>query len=416
MASFQCEKCWFVNLQGRLPDPRSPVDVRLCQYVRRANLDAMWSKEPGTVATNGVQMRKARKLQAELGLESPNYPPLGPWPLDDTVGMTTCVTMLRASVKPGAYNESHQEFQTIRKLRTTYTNVWRICEESESLNLVFTGEKGTKYRTTYGETDSFFFNLFTAGLEKRMDKEVRSDLGLEFSLALKILRQVEEELGVSTTSPTRRRALIMFGGYLVIGYAGSLRGNEGFYVEGRSLIRDLFVGKKHEDRPHVKVQLFGKFKGETNEATSTLIFANESRNGLKIREWVERLAGVLYVEGALGRKGTYIPAICDKKGRVLGYNIINKEFKEQLVKLQEKGVAGLPADLDVKKRFSINRSLRRGSRTRAQAMRVDKDIVDLINRWSRYDTKGGRPKLTMYDHYAEMTQLLDIYTIYSASL
>jgi len=49
---FQCDTCHFVNIMKREPLDDLASDVRMLKCIRRVNLDAFWSREPGTV--NGV--------------------------------------------------------------------------------------------------------------------------------------------------------------------------------------------------------------------------------------------------------------------------------------------------------------------------------------------------------------------------
>ena len=416
MLPFQCDVCWFLNLRGRAPRNNCLEDDSLRIHIRRANLDAMWAKEPGTVRSVLGQEKKARELLLELGLEDPNYPTRGPWPVGDPLGMTTCLVILQASKRKGRHQSQYQQFDTIRKLRGVYTNLYQSSPVAEGHSLVFAGEKGRKYRTAHGDTESLFFKLFVMGLEKRMDKEVRSNIGLEFEILMQLLKNLEEDCRLPVVSRERRRFLAVFGAYLVIGYGGSLRGNEGFFVEAKRLIQDIHVGIVDPAHPHVCVPLYGRFKNEANEATSLLLLANESKHGLPMRRWVERLAGVLLLEGALKREGSHVPAICEADGTLMESSKINSEFLDQLERIQRELPMLIGDKVKVRQRYGISRSLRRGSRTRAQKMRVEKDIVELINRWSRYESVRGRPSLTMFEHYAEMKQLLDIFVIYSESL
>ena len=123
------------------------------------------------------------------------------------------------------------------------------------------------------------------------------------------------------------------------------------------------------------------------------------------------------MEGALEREGTHVPAICEASGELMERSLINNEFMSQLEEIQKEEPELMSSKIKVRQRYSINRSLRRGSRTRAQVKRVDEDIIELINRWSKFEAvRRGRPALSMYEHYAEMKQLLEIYVIYSESL
>ena len=150
-------------------------------------------------------------------------------------------------------------------------------------SLVLAGDKGKKYMVTMGGTESYLFKLFNQGLENRMDKDVRSDLGLSFELFKEILYQVEVQLQAKRTNIKRRRFSIVFGAYMSLSYGGSLHGNEGFFLEGNALLQDINKGKNHATFQHVVCSLLGKFKGETNEATSTLVLANVSRFGIHFR-------------------------------------------------------------------------------------------------------------------------------------
>jgi hypothetical protein len=50
---FQCDLCHFRNLQGRNPRPaQAPKDMLVMDCIRRANLDAIWAREPSTIVGN----------------------------------------------------------------------------------------------------------------------------------------------------------------------------------------------------------------------------------------------------------------------------------------------------------------------------------------------------------------------------
>jgi hypothetical protein len=56
------------------------------ECIRRANLDAIWAREPTTIAGNLSQARKMEEFGDSLGFTHV-VPPMGPFPLDDTFGM-----------------------------------------------------------------------------------------------------------------------------------------------------------------------------------------------------------------------------------------------------------------------------------------------------------------------------------------
>ena len=61
---------------------------------------------------------------------------------------------------------------------------------------------------------------------------------------------------------------------------------------------------------------------------------------------------------------------------------------------------------DIEERFSIFRSLRRASDTRAIEMKVAEADIDVVNRWKGVEAaKGSRPSRSMRQHYAEVEHL-----------
>ena len=45
---FQCDLCWFRNLQNQNPSPESYKDSILMGHIQRVNLDLIWSRSPNT--------------------------------------------------------------------------------------------------------------------------------------------------------------------------------------------------------------------------------------------------------------------------------------------------------------------------------------------------------------------------------
>lgn len=93
-----------------------------------------------------------------------------------------------------------------------------------------------------------------------------------------------------------------------------MRGHEGFYTDlaatrkfldkGRdgvlpkgALQRRMLTEAECAHLPEVCLCLIGKFKGETGERHFSIVLANESSSGLKIRWWIEKLVEVCEIEG-----------------------------------------------------------------------------------------------------------------------
>ena len=78
---FQCDQCHFINIQGRDPYALSENDMILLVKIRRATLDAFWSRGPGKVKVNFNMVNSLGKVVGdELVLET-WIPPLGIYPI-----------------------------------------------------------------------------------------------------------------------------------------------------------------------------------------------------------------------------------------------------------------------------------------------------------------------------------------------
>ena len=62
MPPFQCDRCWFVNLKRSLPVEGKLGDENLLTYIRRVNLDILWSRSPSTVNTNKGNFSKTLRM------------------------------------------------------------------------------------------------------------------------------------------------------------------------------------------------------------------------------------------------------------------------------------------------------------------------------------------------------------------
>lgn len=96
MTQFQCERCHFVNIQGRLPIDGFPKDVALLRNIQRATLDAFRARDDDEVADSCHSFREYVQCCAEMGVAVPLPPPA---PVRDGQGMAAaaaCVAIADA--------------------------------------------------------------------------------------------------------------------------------------------------------------------------------------------------------------------------------------------------------------------------------------------------------------------------------
>jgi hypothetical protein len=78
MCLFQCDLCHFRNIQERDPGFGNRIDILLLQCIRRASLDAFWSREPSTARANALGARRLEEIGDTLGMRSVCPPPWVP--------------------------------------------------------------------------------------------------------------------------------------------------------------------------------------------------------------------------------------------------------------------------------------------------------------------------------------------------
>jgi len=346
----------------------------------------------------------------DLGV-NPTYPALDPYPVEDNVGFTVALQMLKASTLSGKYSDDHQQFDTIRSIRTAFYNVYE-ASWMNNINLhTMKGEKGAILRSTTCPTQSLFFQKFVKGLLGRMGKDIRSNAGLSHEVLILMLDKAEEDLNNDSLSWNEKRFILLCSFYFVVCFGGSLRGSEGFMIERSDLIDHIERGKHDDDIPHVVVPLLGRFKGETGERSHLLLLVNTTSSGIQIRKWIGRVVALLKIEGLEGVG----PAMCNSDGSPMSSFEVDRYFKDQLEVVQKKRPDLIESHINVHEDFGIFRSIRKGSESRATEMGVCSQEIDLINRWRKMEGSQRR-NMPMRDYYLDMLLIKRRYLRYSQAL
>ena len=412
MVPFQCEWCWFVNIKGRDVQPGHYTDLNVLPYLRRFNLDMMWSKEKSTVQSNLLAYKSYCAILAVWQIEPENLA-RGPYAVEDTMGVRTAIAMLRKSQMPGKNVEDHKQFDSIRKLRTALFNINQSSALETSRGLNFQGDAGRIFKLNSAATQSSVFNLFCRGLEKRMGRMVKQDTPLSIQILKEILGNLETCLGNTSTTILEMRRATMLGAFLIIGYTAALRGGEIFLLEATSLFSLLDEGRYFR-RPFVLIPLMGRFKNETGERNVLLPLVQSTSSGLHIRKWVDRLANILVKEGR--HTGPPGPAFCKENGFVISYAEMNYSFHRELECVQQRRRDLIPSNVDVTDHWNIYRSLRRGATVRATELDFGETCIDMNNRWRKNQTVRRRPNLKMREIYLDIKCTINTHLSFSEQL
>jgi hypothetical protein len=197
-------------------------------------------------------------------------------------------------------------------------------------------------------------------------------------------------------------------------YMISLRGSEGFLL-------DLGGLRKHAVDPskalnYFIIPLLGKVKGEHHDRCHLLPCSFKTISGIKPYVWLERLVRVKALQGLVDG-----PAISDERGRVLNSSTIDQGMHEVLEEVFLSRRELFPSTItdreDIVANYHAFRSFRRSSDTRALDKGVNKDDIDIVNRWHQVEkADGNRPSFDMRHHYAQYELLVQPFLRYTSAM
>jgi hypothetical protein len=244
-----------------------------------------------------------------------------------------------------------------------------------------------------------------------MGQDWRPNKALSTDLLLTYLRSIQNKIVESETISEENRWLVL-GVYSVKTYVVSLRGSEGFLLDLGGLRVHGISGEKQPK--YFLIPLMGKVKGEHHDRCHLLPCCFQTASGIRPYDWIRKLQDLKEKQGLMDG-----PAISDDKGRVLTSTIIDHGMHEVLEELYDKDRDLFPPSISSKEEIASSyhafRSFRRSSDTRALNQGVNRDDIDLVNRWHQVEkADGNRPAFDMRHHYAQYELLVDPFLRYTS--
>ena len=408
---FECDDCSFWRLQGRNPNPNIPNDRLLQVYIRRANLDAFWSRRPGTVY--GLSNLFAEQVSVGEHFGFPMFGPLGPFGIAYESGLRAAIGVLWRSQQPGRH-EAKMKFSSARKARALHTDVYNASARGVEGALVWRSDR-TRFVATAAPSDSGWFNCFMVGFKARVGERRKQDAAIPIGVMVLKQRLLEDEWSAAVARsdlPAQRLTAERAAFYLFL-YCGSLRGFEGPKVVLGDLRKQIVApgsaGARHYP-PHVGLPLAGRFKARSQEQRAIMIpIAYRTASGLQPGLWAERLVGVLE---KFGITTGWVFQTAD--GEQMRMSDFEDDFYERLLRVQQIDPSLFTEGTDILEDFQLSRSHRRGATTRATAAGVLGTDIDWINRWNigaDHDASGPMRVL-----YSDRVQLINVFLRFSAAL
>mmetsp|Transcript_17572 Transcript_17572/g.49643 ORF Transcript_17572/g.49643 Transcript_17572/m.49643 type:complete len:426 (+) Transcript_17572:14374-15651(+) len=406
MVPFQCDTCHFRNIMKRSPTDHIENDCTILQYIRRANLDAFWSRESSTVAHN---LREARRMETRvadrLGIPSISRP-MGPFPLDDVYGMAGAIAILDRSLDKGKY-ATHVQYETFRKTRSTITNIHQASVAGLG-DSVMAYERSKMWMSSV-PSHQFWFTRFMEGVHRRVG-QIRKPARPFTIEEIHELDKVLEEQWMQADDVTEQKRLCEVALLTIIPFCTGLRGEEVLQIDTHRTRQGL-QHLKRDSQPHFRLTIIGRTKGVRQDGAKFEVPCVAVTEGTSLHpaKWVERLVRVLT---KIGKHHGRLVERHLRPGKLVEF--ANDVFLA-IERVQLRGF--IADDIDVRDQYGLDRSARRGSTAHARNMQVPLDIINANNRWRvEANSTTGNPRLDMVDVYSALDALLPTVLEYSRRL
>lgn len=361
LVAFECDFCVFRKVYGRPPNETLELDRFGMGCIRRVVLDSFWSRSRSTVNSNTYRYREIIRMYRSLGFEPPYSPP-GPLPPHDHCGYKIAILMVAKSLEPGRHSATHMQWDTVRKIRASYSNQIRASAVSNSTTLTLSDNKGSGYeRVTVDPCGSLWFNRFMTGCKNRMGQDCRPNRAISSALMVELLRLAESRIRDAEHFEDRER-WVMAGCYFCFCFVVSLRSPEGLMTDLEGL-----TSYANSSNDFVIIPLKGQVKGENHTRQHLLHSVNTTDSGIEVRAWIRRLMTIHSIRGR-----TNGPAFIDPTTMIQSTTAdMNDLFLELLVDLFDSHRRLFGVDIvspsDVSDKYHVFRSFRRGSESQAVA-------------------------------------------------
>jgi hypothetical protein len=377
MISFECDYCIFSKIYRRLPGSggRDEKDTFAMACIRRITLDAFWSRARSTVASNTSLMRAVLKSAFDdFGLTDGPCSDPGPLPNFDHCGYQVAMHMVASSLQRGRYADSHKQWDTIRRIRSVYSNQFKASALANRSTLSLSDTKGSNSpRLTQDPCGSMWFHRFSEGCRRRMGQDWRPNRAISVRLMIELLQGVEQKV-TDASDLEEKFKWVMAGSYFCFCFVVSLRSPEGLLCDLKGVIEHYDNG-----RPYVIIPLLGKVKGEHHSRQHLLPCVAETDSGIAVRTWMTRVLAVHTI-----KKRTDGPFLVNAEGLQSTTSEMNDLFLEILTELFEVRRDLFEVDVrtiaDIQEKYNVFRSFRRGSESRAVAKGVSEADRYVVHR------------------------------------
>jgi hypothetical protein len=334
-------------------------------------------------------------------------PPMGPWPLEDNLGMKATIALLDRSLDKGVYEETVQ-WDTFRRSMSAVTNISQACVGGLK-DSVGAYERNRMFISKV-VTHKFWYSRFMTGVHKRDGQIRRPDKELTIDVIHAADKILETEWGNAITKMQKRKILEM-GTWFLGGFCTGLRGEEMILIELAGTANSL--AHLHDEKDaHFLFVILGRTKGNQDSGAKFAVPCAPVTKGTHLRpgRWVKRLVDNIHGSGR--RTGR----LFSRRLRVPKLHEFEDDFFIVLEKVQATTEL-IPMDLVLRDECGIGRTLQRSVTAHARNMEISIELIKAINRWRvEHASQTGAPRLDLPDVYTSLMSILPTTLRYSLGL
>ena len=262
----------------------------MLEFIRRATLDAFWSRETSTVRGNLKEAKRVYKFIDRMKIPH-IIPPMGPFPLEDVHGMAVACAILDRSLDKGSHEEFVQ-FDTFRRPRSALTNI--IQAGVGGLTDSIGAYERNKLWISAAPTHSFWFNRFIMGVHQRVGDFRRQDEPVTVEILHAVDKILEREWGFVKSNLNshlvRAKKISEMGVWFNGGFCMAARGEEMPLIEFAGSAESLKHLAETSD-PYYCLVITGKTKGVRLSGHKIEVPIVSVTQGTNIRggRWIRRL-------------------------------------------------------------------------------------------------------------------------------
>jgi hypothetical protein len=217
-------------------------------------------------------------------------------------------------------------------------------------------KKGAAGAVSRSPTNSEWFRRFMKGYHRRMGDVWMPDRPVTIQELTRCLELLDEEWQLFSKDAEGQLRAAMNATVLISGFFGALRGEEVVRADLGAIRKYWDEAVAWKEAEHIPLMLAGRFKWEIGEKLFCQPLAATTKSGIQIRLWFHRMIWTMakqkVMRGLLFR---------DKKGKRVSTADVDVALHRILERVQKKWPNVIPDSVDVKKEYSVYRSLRRGT-------------------------------------------------------